>query len=102
MEKQHESESLHQFIQVIDGAICHNIYAGYIKILKNTHPSRSISVQLRVTSDPPNDDVTGQRISYLMNPIIVGANSSSEIGCDVPGPTRQRFFFVPEIVKWGN
>lgn len=100
MENNITDETLFQFVQVIEGKICNNLYGGYIQILKNSHPSRAISVQLRVTSDPPNDDVTGQRIFYLTDAIVVSANSTHDIGCDVPGPTRQRFFYVPEIVKW--
>lgn len=98
-ENQKEKDDLKSFISVKNGPLCNNMYLGYIQVVHNSHPTRSIWVNFEVTSDPPLNDVTGEVIRYNEN-CTVGPKSSTNLHCDVPGPTRQRFFWTPIEARW--
>ena len=95
-----ELEEPIRFIKVVNGPQLCGSYAfpGYEQMLKSTHPSRAIKATLEITSDRP-DDATGQPIRYTEDH-VVGSNGTTYLGCQIPGPTAQKFFWKPIAAIW--
>ncbi|RYD70412.1 MAG: hypothetical protein EOP55_22275 [Sphingobacteriales bacterium] len=87
------------FVEVKNGALCNAIHQGYIQVLSNTHPSKKIWVNLKITSLPARNDTNGEEIIEFKD-YTLAPKTSINLLCDVPGPTSQRFFWTPVEVEW--
>lgn len=94
-EKEENLEAFEQYISISSGSdLCNPEWASYSLYLKNTHPKNRIWVRIEISTQvvPPVDPTY---IEYTIE-----GKSEIYIGCPIPGPTGQKFYYRICKSRW--
>nr|WP_315240211.1 hypothetical protein [uncultured Flavobacterium sp.] len=94
-DREEKNETFERFISIRSGSdLCNPEWAAYSLYLKNTHHTNSIWSKIEISTQvvPPVDPTY---VEYT-----IAANSEIHIGCPIPGPTGQRFYYRIVKSRW--
>ena len=89
-----DSAQFTRFVSVVYGPLCNSTWVAHSLYLKNTHPTLTLVVTVEIRWVYQNEALC--EVKEFTCPPNGG---TVEMGCPIPGPTSQRFAYVPVCAR---